>query len=263
MRHLPARPPAAATAATAVTAVALAVLAGCGSGPADGAGSSPAPSPSASPSSSSAPATASPAVGECAPDDAAVRDATALVRADLDGDGRADQVRVTAPDAARCPGTVFAVLDDGFLVAPAGEGPAVTSGFAVRLPGTGADVLVTEQQHPRGGTQTRLYAAADGALTELQDPDGNPVVPFVATDTPPAPVSVTCTDDGIAVTEAVAHEPAGVMFTWDVRETTYAVADGRAERTDRREVADNVLPGQFRERFPELARAEVLADCRT
>ena len=259
MRQLPARPPAAVTTATVV---ALAVLAGCGSGPADGAGSPTSDSASTSASASPSAATASPAVGECAPDDAAVRDATTLVRADLDGDGRAEEVRVTAPDAARCPGTVFAVLDDGFLVAPAGEGPAVTSGSAVRLPGTDADLLVTEQQHPRGGTQTRLYAATGGALAELQDPDGNPVVPFVATDTPPAPVSVTCTEDGIAVTEAVAHEPAGVMFTWDVRRTTYAVTGGRAERTGRDEIADNVLPGQLRGRFPELARAEVLADCR-
>ncbi|WP_123389937.1 hypothetical protein [Nocardioides aurantiacus] len=251
--------------APTVTAVVLAVLAGCGSSPAQdagGAGAGSSGSDSPSPSRPSV-ATASPRVGECGARDGAVRDATALARADLDGDGGADQVRVTAPDAAGCPSTVFAELADGFLVAPVDDGLPVTAGFGVRLTGTDADLLVTEQQHPRGGTRTRVYAAADGALAELVDPDGNPVVPFVATDTPPAPVSVTCTGDGIAVTEAVAHEPAGVMFTWDVRRTTYAVTAGRAERTGSEEIADNVLPGQLRKRFPELARAEVLADCRS
>ena len=66
-----------------------------------------------------------------------------------------------------------------------------------------------------------------------------------------------------SITEAVAHEPAGVVFTWDVRRTTYAVTQGRAERTGREEIADDVLPGRLRVRFPELARAAVLADCRT
>ncbi|KQT94692.1 hypothetical protein ASG49_07640 [Marmoricola sp. Leaf446] len=242
------------------TAVALALLLGCGSTTSDDTGS--AGSEPGSPSASPTAASASSKVGECAADAAAVQDATRLTSTDLDGDGSPDDVRVTAADAAGCPSTVFARVGEGFLVAPRLDGPAVTSASAVRLPGTDADLLVTQQQHPRGGTQTRVYAAADGALAELQDPDGNPVVPFVATDTPPAPVSVTCTDDGIAVTEAVAHEPAGVIFTWDVRRTTYAVTDGRAERTGQEEVADNVLPGQLRGRFPELARAEVLADCR-
>lgn len=243
----------------------LVLLVGCGSTAPEDAGSGPSGSREASPSASpTASPTAAARVGECGPDDEALRQATGLARADLDGDGRPEAVAVTGPDDPGCPATLFARVPGGFVSAPAPAGePGVTSGFAVRLPGAASDLLVTEQRHPRGGTRTRVYAAADGALAELQDPDGNALVPFVATDTPPAPRSVTCTDEGIAVTEAVAHEPAGVIFTWDVRRTTYAVSGARAVRTGREEIADNVLPGQLRERFPELARAEVLADCRT
>jgi hypothetical protein len=215
-------------------------------------------------------------VGGCAADDAAVTGARTLTQAppagpsvdpvptrvDLDGDGRMDPVRVTAAAAEGCPGVLFAEVGDGFLVAPAVDGdPDALAGSAVRLPGARSDLLVTEQQHPRGGTQTRVYAAADRVLAELQDADGNPLVPFVATDTTPAPVSVTCTAAGIVVTEAVARGKAGAAPTWDVRRTTYAVRDGRAERTAREQIADDVPPGRLRERFPELARAEVLADC--
>lgn len=238
----------------------LAALAACGSPAQDGAAGSGTGSEGGSPSAS---ASAPPrTVGGCAPDDPALRGATRLTRADLDGDGSAEQVRLTAADAAVCPSVIFARAGAGYLSAEAPDGPPVVAASAARLPGRDADLLVTEQRHPRGGTQTRLWAATPEGLAELQDPDGNAVVPFRATDTPPAPVAVTCTEDGLAVTEAVAHEPAGVMFTWDVRRTTYAVADGRAERTGRREVADNVLPAQLRARFPELARSEVLAGCR-
>ena len=256
MRHLEGR---------VVVPVLLALLVGCGSTTSgeDGDGTSSSGDASASATPTAPPGVAT-QVGECGPDDEALQQATQVARADLDGDGRPDPVAVTAPDATGCPATLFARVADGFLSVPAPAGqPGVTSGFGVRLPGAESDLLVTEQRHPRGGTQTRVYAAADGALAELQDPDGNALVPFVATDTPPAPVSVTCTDEGIAVTEAVTHQPAGVVFTWDVRRTSYAVSGGRAERTGREEIADNVLPGQLRKRFPELARAEVLADCRT
>jgi hypothetical protein len=64
--------------------------------------------------------------------------------------------------------------------------------------------------------------------------DGQPVVPFVATDTTGGYLSVTCADDALVCGQAVAHEPPGIVFAWDVRETRYAVDGLRATGERRR-----------------------------
>ena len=45
------------------------------------------------------------------------------------------------------------------------------------------------------------------------------------------------------------------MFAWDVKQTTYTLADGKLTATGSKEIADNVLPGQLEKKFPELTRA--------
>ena len=52
------------------------------------------------------------------------------------------------------------------------------------------------------------------------------------------------------LTEAVAHEPRGVIFAWDVMRTTYAVMPGAVTRESTEEIADNVLPGQLDKEVP-------------
>ena len=64
-----------------------------------------------------------------------------------------------------------------------------------RRPVATASCSSRASEHPRGGYQLRVYAADGEALTELEV-DGQPLVPFVATDVAGAPVSVDCGDEG-------------------------------------------------------------------
>jgi hypothetical protein len=200
-------------------------------------------------------------IGECPVDSPAVKAARTLVRADIDGDGRAEAVRLTAADAD-CPDLLFAETEQGYLATRLPDGgPEVRNAFAVQVPGHEGDVVVTRQDHPRGGYQLRLFAAGADDLGELEDGNG-PLVPFVALDVDEHPFRVDCTDGGVALTEAVAHEPPGVLFAWDVRRTTYAVTGTEIGRTATREVADNVLPEQLDRKFPALKEHRAFASCR-
>jgi hypothetical protein len=106
-----------------------------------------------------------------------------------------------------------------------------------------------------------VYAADADELAELQV-DGNPLVPFVATDVQEHPFNIDCGDGGLVFTEAVAHEPPGVVAAWDIRETTYAV-DGTTVTPGRtKEIADNVLPDQLRPKYPELVEHAAFPSCR-
>ena len=128
---------------------------------------------------------------------------------------------------------VFAKVGEGFVHAqlPVG-GPPVTKAFAVAVPGREGALLVTRQDHPRGGFQLSVYAAGPDGLVELKT-DGHPIVPFVALDVQEHPLSVDCTDGGVVLTEAVAHKPAGVTAAWDIQRTTYAVDGGEVTKPGR------------------------------
>ena len=117
------------------------------------------------------------------------------------------------------------------------------------MPGREGALLVTRQDHPRGGFQLRLYAAGPDELVELKTDDG-PLVPFVAPDVQERPLSVDCADGGVVLTEAVAHKPPGVIFAWDIQRTTYAVEGGEVTAGETEEIADNVLPAQLRRSTP-------------
>ena len=170
---------------------------------------------------------------------------------DLDGDGSPDKVLITRDDAA-CPGVLFTTVKDRRYSAKVRDlaGLDLTSATRVSLPGRQGDLLALRAEHPRGGFQVQVYAF-DDALGEVTAA-GQPVVPFVATDTTDSYLSVTCADGALVVRQAVAHEPPGIVFAWDVRETRYAVDGLRATRGATREVADNVLDPQLGKEFPDV-----------
>ncbi len=237
------------TSSTAALGAALAtvVLAGCGS-------AEPSGTTAASGAQRSDPG------ASCAVDAPAVREAAVVAEVDLDGDGTPDRVRVTGPGGP-CGDQLVASVGETLVSTPLATGPAVTGGYAVVLPGRDGQLLVTRADHPRGGFQLRVYAAGEEGLVELRSEEET-VVPFVATDVEEHPFSIDCTDGGLVLTEAVAHEPAGVVAAWDVVRTTYAVDGTTVTAGPTREIADNVLLGQLAARYPDLVRHTAFAGCR-
>ncbi len=243
-----------------LAALVLVLLAGCGSVAEQGSGDAGGSRPSAS-STPSTPSPSSSAQPGCTPDEGATRSVTPLASVDLDGDGTSEPVGLTGAEDP-CPGHLVAELGGAEVsVSLPVDEPPVSSAFAVALPGRVGQLVVTRQDHPRGGFQTRVFALDADGLAQLEA-DGRPLVPFVATDVQEHPVSIDCGENLITVTEAVAHEPPGVMFAWDVKQTAYALQGVTVTAGPTREIADNVLPSQLKRRHPELARNAVFPSCR-
>jgi hypothetical protein len=240
--------------AAAVVIGCLVTLAGCGSAPAPSAKSfgSPASSPTASPTASPA---ASPA-GDCASDSVAFAQAELAGSVDLDGDGSADAVRVTT-GSTECPARLIAKVGDTYAGGELpGADPAPAKAFGVRIGGQAGDLLVTRQDHPRGGYQLHVFAKGPDGLVELTDA-GKPLVPFVATDTRPIPYTVDCHGDAIVVSEAVA-KPSG---TWDLSRTTYTVAGSTATKSGQAVAAAGLSPKRIDQLMP-VGKA-VFPSCRS
>jgi len=200
-------------------------------------------------------------VGQCPADSPAVVSARTISTADLDGDGKAEAIKLTAPDGD-CANLLFAELGEKYVhVQMPLDAPPLTKAFAVEVPGREGALLVTRQGHPRGGFQLRVYAAGPGELVELKV-DDSPLVPFVALDVQERPLSVDCSDGGVVVTEAVAHKPPGVVFAWDIQQTTYAVEGGEVTAGETKEIADNVLPAQLKAKYPDLVDYSLFKSCR-
>ncbi|MCW2838412.1 MAG: hypothetical protein JWQ15_2526 [Marmoricola sp.] len=236
----------------AVSAAALLVLAGCGSDERSGSvGAGPASSGSASPSGRPDPC----ATGS------GFRSTANLAKVDVDGDGSADQVELGT--ARGCPALLVVHVSGGSLVTavlPTRQ-PAVRTAFGVNLPGRQGSVVVTRQDHPRGGFQLRMWGLEDNELAELTV-EGRPLVPFVVLDVDEHPMAVDCGDGGVVLTQAVAHEPAGVLFAWDIKRTSYAVDGNEVTAGRTEEIADNVLPRQLGARYPALVRHASFRSCR-
>lgn len=233
-----------------VSTAALLVLAGCGSAEssddaASGDKRESTPSPSAT-------ASACGGTGKA--------QTKALARVDVNGDGTLEQVRLESRPG--CP-PALGVEGLGQLVAtdlPDGQ-PPVRSAYGVTVPGRQGSLVVTRQDHPRGGYQLRVFALEGDELSELTV-DGNAVFPFVATDVDEQPASIDCADNALVVTKAVPHEPVGVVAAWDVQRTTYTLEGGKVTAGAPEEVADNVLPKQLAAKYPELARHAAFTSCR-
>ncbi|MBV9830773.1 MAG: hypothetical protein JOZ82_04200 [Marmoricola sp.] len=174
--------------------------------------------------------------GSCAGDPASFTGARTVGSVDLDGDGSPDPVRVT-PTSQECAARVVARLAHGYAGADVQPGPVTVSGVALR--GHHGALLVTRQDHPRGGYQVRVFAVGPDGLVELKDGD-QPLVPFVATDTRPIPYTVDCRGGAIIVDQAVAK--AGGR--WDIERTTYAVHGTTATKAGSQVVARTLSPAQ-------------------
>lgn len=249
------------TRALAIPVLALVLLAGCGSAEqpkGSSAGDTPeSASPTASPSAS---------VDPCDQSEEGFAIARNLAKVDVNGDGTRDQVGLVEPARSGCPPMVAVNVAAGSVgpgitaEIPAGE-PAVRSAFGVDVPGRQGALVVTRQVHPRGGFQLRVFALADNVLAELKV-DGRPLVPFIALDVQEHPLSIDCAGGGVVITEAVAHEPAGVVFAWDIKRTSYAVDGSQVTRGPTKEVADNVLPDQLDKNYPDLVKYTAFKSCR-
>jgi hypothetical protein len=132
----------------------------------------------------------------------------------------------------------------------------------VDVPGVRDPLVLTREDHARGGFQFHLYVDLAGGPRELDDVDHNPVIPFVATDTKPGtPVSADCTRDGFAVTAAQPTKPSGVMFAWDVHRTSYSVSGGQAVPLRDQKIGTSVPDEQLRTDMPELFARTMFAHC--
>jgi hypothetical protein len=172
-----------------VAVAALLVLAGCGSADEQGSGGGDR-------KDATTPGVAM--VGGCAADAPEVEQAETLGAVDLDGDGTPDQVRLTAT-GGKCGDLLFAELGTGYVATPlSADEPPVGSAFAIAPTWSEGQLLVTRADHPRGGYQLRVYTVDGETLTELTV-DGNPPVPFVATDVTQGQARVDCSDEGIVV----------------------------------------------------------------
>lgn len=234
----------------AVLAAALVLLTGCGSGEAGTRGSPRPASQPASPSGSPD-ACAAPSPGTF----------RILGTADMDGDGTPDRVGTGTPDG--CPPALVVDLgSDPAVAAPLPtEQPPIRSVFGVDVPGRQGSLLVTRQDHPRGGFQLRAFGLADGELEELQI-EGRSLVPFVALDVQEHPWSIDCEDGGVVFTEAVASESAGGRAAWDIRRTAYNIDGNEVTAGPTKEIAGNVLPKQLAAKYPQLVRHTAFPSCR-
>lgn len=237
----------------ALAVVLTLALAGCGSAATSDDGNSAAGGdPTATSSPSESPST-------CA---SVTRGRGVEAAIDVEGDGQREPVTFS-PQSPCGPPTLQAGHgeDPPLTTLPAGE-PPVTQIFGVRVPGRTGELVVTRSTHPRGGFQLRVYAAEGSRLVELQR-GSEPLVPFVATDVQEHPLSVGCAENALVVTEAVAHEPAGIAYAWDVRRTAYSLDGATLTAGPTQEIADNVLPAQLTKRWADLVDHTAFAGCRT
>lgn len=206
--------------------------------------------------------TSAPALpGGCATDDAALMGAARLASVDLDGDGGAEDVRLTSADSG-C-GELLVAEASGGLASVELEpgGPPVTGAFAVTVPGRDGQLLVTRAEHPRGGSQLRIYGLGERGLAEVVV-EGRPIVPFLARDVREHPVSVGCTEGGLVITEAAAGEQADGSFGWEVLRTAYVLEGTEVTAGPVRVLATDVPTARLGDRFPVLARPHMFRGCR-
>ncbi len=177
---------------------------------------------------------------------------------DLDHDGEDDPVKVTRDDS-RCPGVIFTTVKGDLRSSELHGTLDLETAQRVVVPGLGGDLLAVREAHPRGGYQVHVYGYADGGFGAVHTGGGQSVVPFVATDTRGSYLSVTCRDGALVVREAVAHEPPGIVFAWDIRETPYAVDGLVATRGATTEIADNVLDDRLGSTYPDVKKRQMFA----
>lgn len=168
----------------------------------------------------------------------------------------------------RCAGALIARMGEGVVGADVAElGLVASSATVVRLrPDAGGDrrelLVVHGGVHPRGGYQPHLFVL-DDRLRELRV-DGQPLLPFIATDGGAAPVMARCTDDGgVEVLTATLAEPPTKPPALDVARTTYRWSGGELRPAETDRIHDSVPESQVRHRWPGMSTdPELFANCR-
>lgn len=204
-------------------------------------------------SPSSSPAATEPDVAGCPADSEAVLNASALADVDLDGDGKAETVRQIAADAGPCANTLVTTVANKQVWAK-GDALPTTKARAVTI--GDLDYLLTQSTHPRGGFQTRLLGYAEGKFTELTL-DGQPVFPFVATDTNTGFLSAACDGPDLQVTTALVTN----HMRWDVWRETLAINGTAVASKEREKLASGLRAGQVAKRYPDLGKHTILTNC--
>jgi hypothetical protein len=166
--------------------------------------------------------------------------------------GTAAEVRLVPPGDGPCAGGLVARVGSGVTgLDAAGLDLEADSAQVVSL-GRGETLLLVDGgSHPRGGFQPHVFSL-DGGLHEVLV-DGNPLLPFVATDGGGTPVTATCRGDGgIDVLTATTSEPPGVVLAWDVQRTSYDFHGGEATRIGTRQIRDHTADPVLRKEIPAL-----------
>lgn len=172
------------------------------------------------------------------------------------------EVRLVAPGDGPCAGGLVARVGSGVTgLDVAGLDLEAGSARVVFLGGGDALLLVNGGSHPRGGFQPHVFSL-DGGMHEVLV-DGNPLLPFVATDGGGTPVTATCRGGrGVDVLTATTSEPPGVVLAWDVQRTSYVVRDGEAARTGTRQIRDHAADPVLRKEMPALFEPDgFFSDC--
>jgi hypothetical protein len=115
--------------------------------------------------------------------------------------------------------------------------------------------------HPRGGFQPHLFVVTDSVREATVD--GQPLLPFVATDGGMAPMTARCTDDGgVAVLSATTSEPPGVILAWDVERTTFHILASGTVSSTTAQVEDHIADPLLHKKMPELFETgDLFANC--
>lgn len=132
---------------------------------------------------------------------------------------------------------------------------------AVTVPGRDGQLLAAQEIHPRGGTQWHLYGVEGDRLSEILA-GGQPPIPFIATDTQPQPpMTVACHGTGLRILQARAHEPAGVLFTWDLDRIDVAITGNEATVSGPTEIGDNLVPSIMARQHLDLVKKQMFVGC--
>jgi hypothetical protein len=183
--------------------------------------------------------------------------------ATLSGAGTTEvTVRLVPPGNGPCAGGLVARSAGGVEgLDAAGLGLDARSGKVVALEEGSELLLLDGGAHPRGGFQPHVFGLAGGLHEVLVD--GNPLLPFVATDGGGTPVTATCSDHGgVDVLTATTSEPPGIVLAWDVQRTSYRFEDGRAVRTGTKQIRDHTADPVLRREMPDLFEPDAFfSDC--
>ena len=186
-----------------------------------------------------------------------------------DGSGGSTPVRlVAAGEEGPCAGGLVARTAAGVQgVDVSGLDLDAASAQVVTLHGSDGHgprelLLVTGGAHPRGGFQPHLFTTY-GGLHEVTV-DGDPLLPFVATDGGGLPATARCGDQGtVEVLTATTSEPPGVVLAWDVQRTTYRIGESTVEETGSAQIRDHAADPVLRKEMPQLFEPDgFFADCR-